>query len=370
MRVYWSILLMTLIVVELSYTIHKRAVVIGSGQKMKLSTVFSIIAFGYITFFVGLRDVVLDTWAYINNFNLMPITLDGLKENLASADGDAGFILMQFMFKKFISDNHYFWLMFLCIVCCICILKGLRYYSEDIPFSIFLFVSSTTFTWLINGMRQFLAVCVLFGFSNLWLTGHKKKYLLLMVLMTTIHSSVWFIVPIMLFVSSKKIWDKRMQILIVITVVGTYYSDRVFNFINEVYVDDYSLALETGNGSNFFRLLIAAVPLVIVILSRKCVEERADEKIKFAVNMSLVNFCFYFAASFTNGILVGRMPIYFTVYTFCLLPWLINNCFTNRTKRLMKIMCMVFYVFYFYYQMEIAWEGLTYVSYILNIYYW
>lgn len=321
MRIYWSILLVTIIMGMLSYAIRRRIVFTRHRKKIELSTVFCIITFGYMIFFFGLRDVVQDTWAYINNFNIMPTTLDGLKNELALAEGDAGFILLQFVFKRFVSQNHYFWLTFLCVVSCIFLFKGLRYYSEDMPLSIFLFVSSATFIWLINGMRQFLAVCVLFGFSNLWIEGHKKKYFFIVLLMTTIHSSVLFIVPIFLFVSSKKIWDKRMQVLLLITVIGTYYSDKVFNFINEMYVNDYSNSLEAGDGSNFFRLLIATVPVAIVVVARKCVEQKADAKIKFAVNMSLVNLCFYFAASFTNGILVGRMPIYFTVYNLCLLPW-------------------------------------------------
>lgn len=370
MRIYWSILLMALIMVGLSYIIHTKIIFTRGGKKVEISIVFGIITFGYITFYFGLRDVVKDTWAYINNFNIMPTSLEGLKHELALADGDAGFILLQFIFKKFISENHYLWLIFLCAVSCICLFKGLYYYSEDMSLSIFLFISSTTFTWLINGMRQFLVVCILFGFSNLWLTGHKKKYLLIILLATTIHSSAWFIIPIFLFVSSKRIWDRRMQIFLLITIVGTYYSEKVFDFINEIYVNDYSNSLEAGDGSNFIRVLVAAVPVCIVILTRKCIEQKADEKIRFAANMSLVNLCFYFAATFTNGILVGRMPIYFTVYNLYLIPWLINNCFADRSKKLMRVLCMVFYVFYFYYQMEIAWGGLTYVSYILNIYHW
>ena len=83
--------------------------------------------------------------------------------------------------------------------------------------------------------------------------------------------------------------------------------------------------------------------------------------------MNLVGICFYFAATFTNGVLVGRMPIYFTVYGLYLLPWVIRNCFTKRSRKVVWVLCAISYFICFYYQMCIAWDGLMYVSKFLKL---
>lgn len=96
-------------------------------------------------------------------------------------------------------------------------------------------------------------------------------------------------------------------------------------------------------------------------------EKKANKSIKLAINMSFVGVCFYFASTFTDGILIGRMPIYFTVYNLYLLPWLIHNCFEIRSRKIVWLGCACAYGLYFYYQMEVAWGGLMYVSDILHI---
>ena len=60
-------------------------------------------------------------------------------------------------FKKFVTDNYYGWLFFVAGISCVCIFRNLYKYSIDFPMTMYLFIAGGTFTWLINGIRQFFS---------------------------------------------------------------------------------------------------------------------------------------------------------------------------------------------------------------------
>lgn len=367
MPIYWSMLFMTLIIGMVSKTAPQRRIERENKTYYTIHYGFAVAAFLYIIFFVGLRDRVLDTGAYVRSFNEAAANWSDLIQEVASESEGKGFYLLQGLFKIYISKSHYMWFLFLATISCLGLLKVLYKYSEDFPLAIYLFVADATFTWLLNGTRQFLVVCILFSFAEWLIEGKKIRYLLLVLVMTTIHSSAIFMVLVCLFVSAQKILDEKMMIFAIITVWGTKYSEKVFEMLDFVLEKDYVETLVEGVGSNIIRLLVSAVPILIVMAAYKYVKENSTPSIRLAINMSFVGTCFYFASSFTNGILVGRMPVYFTLYNLYLLPWLIKNCFNKESEKIAKILCMLLYGVYFYYQMEIAWGGLQYISEILNL---
>ena len=368
MPVYWSMLLVTGIIGVLSYGTKQKKVIIAGHETTRIYKGFVIIVAMYIVFFMGFRDRVLDTGNYINSFNEMPTNIEGILAYLNLVDSGQGFYLLQGLFKICISQNHYVWLFFLASVSCFFLFKTLYKYSIDFPLSAYLFIASTTFTWLLNGTRQFLVVSILFGFIDWLIEGKKIRYILLSILLTTFHISAIFMVIVVLFISSKELFNKKMVMFIILTVVGTYYSESVFDFLSTASeAMDYSNSIGMDGGSSIIRLFVTVIPVVIVLLNLENIKKKAPDSIKLAINMSLMGSCFYFAASFTNGILVGRMPIYFTVYNLYLLPWVIRNCFTRESRKIVWLLCVVCYFIYFYYQMYIAWGGLMYVSDFLKL---
>lgn len=368
MPVYWSMLIVTSLISIYSLEVKKKNIEQYNKNQFK----YSLISFAYIVFFCGMRDKVLDTGTYIAMYKSIPTEFANMVHWAINMDTGKGFYLMTGIFKIIMPDSHYIWLTAISGLSCAMLLRTYNKYSDNMPFVIYLFLATATFTWLINGMRQFLAATILFGFADLIVDGEKNskmKYILLVLLMYTIHSSAIFFLPITVIVSSKKIWDKKMVLFVVMAVIGTYFSDSVFSVLNSSMDKDYTASLESGGGSSYMRLLIALIPIIMVIFTKKSIEKKATPEIKVAINMSLISACFYFASTFTNGILVGRMPIYFNIYNLYLLPWIIKNCFEKRTGMIITIICIVMYLAYFYYQMEIAWHGLGYVSDILNLNY-
>ena len=369
MPIYWSMLIFTIIVGQISKIANQKKVWVEGKIEYRMQPFFLILIVGYLCFLIGLRDEVLDTRSYIAGFKALPDDWGQMKTYLTSISNSYGFYILEWIFKRIV-DSYYVWLSVLAIVSCVSLFRIIYKYSINVPLSCYLFITASTFTWLLNGARQFLTVCILFTFSN-WLFGNKKVcYILLALFLSSFHISALFVAIVAIFVSAKEIFPKKMILFVIITVIGTIFSESIFGFLGRTMVDDFSPVLVEGSGSNVLNLFIAAVPVLIVLLNFHNVIEIAPPSIRLAINMSFISVCFYFASTFTNGILVGRMPIYFTVYNLYLLPWIIENCFTLRSIKVVKVACILLYFILFYYQMYVAWGGLMYESYVLNNHYY
>ena len=172
MPIYWSMMAATALFAFLSLSDNKLRYKQNVANKTRFS--YAFLTFAYIAFFCSLRDVVLDTSSYIGSFNVAPDNLTLIPDYLSEFETGKLFHFTEVIFKTLISDNHYFWLAFLCVISLGCLLRVYYKRSENFPFTAFLFVASTTFTWLINGTRQFFVVCVLFAFSD-WLLEGKNS---------------------------------------------------------------------------------------------------------------------------------------------------------------------------------------------------
>ncbi len=133
--------------------------------KSETSRVEMMLVFGYIIFWTGIRDGFVDTYAYISKFN--NANLEDLQYLEFTIDSGFGFDILEIVFKTFISDNYHMWLMFLAIITGGCIAVTFRRYSVNFYYTVFLFLASTNFTWLMNGIRQFLAVAIIFACTPL-----------------------------------------------------------------------------------------------------------------------------------------------------------------------------------------------------------
>ena len=160
--------------------------------------------------------------------------------------------------------------------------------------------------------------------------------------------------------------------VIVAAVIFGLFFEQLFpifgTLLEETQYEGYiSYISEQGVGSNVIRLMIAAVPCVLAFWGRKVVRAEGNSLVNVCVNMSVINLCLYFIATFSSGMVVGRMTIYFDVFNLLLLPWLIKHIFTPKSKRFVTLMCVFFYTIYFYYQMMVAWN-MVYESSLLGLY--
>ena len=373
MKIYWFILAWV-IVFGIMSQMRARYVCVGEGIYESRTNLFmAIMAFSIIIFFAGMRSYVADTSAYINIFNQYPLFSAAHDVIFDSSAREPGFRVFSILIKTYISQDYQVWLFIIATISGICIMYPLYKYSCNYGISLFLFMASCNFTWMFNGIRQYLVVSILFACTFLIEERKFIKYCIIVLILATIHKTAIVMIPVY-FLAINKPWHKTTAIIIVGILLCMLFADKFLNVFTEVvesssYAEGYKEIRKTDDGVNIMTIFVSLIPVTISFLFRKRLEKENDNEImNIATNMSILATCMYIISKITrSGILVGRMAIYFTTYNLILLPWLIDKSFEIKERRLIKYIMIVCYIGLFYYQLNVAWNRLEYISKILNL---
>lgn len=123
------------------------------------------------------------------------------------------------------------------------------------------------------------------------------------------------------------------------------------------------LESSAGGGSNYIRVLIAAVPMVLAYLSRRRLHDFWPQS-DVIVNMSIMNFLILLVS--TYNWLVARLAFYTIPFNALLVPLIISKSFEGRTRKVMYLITTVLFVAYGVFQS--FWFAYTYESDFLGIY--
>ncbi|WP_434794208.1 Transmembrane protein EpsG [Terrisporobacter petrolearius] len=375
MSVYYFILIWVVCCGIIS-NITSKNIQLENGLYEKRSNLWTaIVLFLPIIILVGLRSSVADTSVYISFFNDYPSNLSDARELiLDEGTRDPGFIFLSVLLKQYVSQDYHIWLLFIATISGICVMYPIYKYSSNYGTSMFLFIVSCQFTWLLNGMRQFLVASVMFACTDLILKKKPIVYMIIVIIMSTIHQSALIFIPVYFIVQGDP-WDKRTMTFIAIVVLALIFTEK-FTGILDSFVEnsDYASSMEefknTDDGTSVIRIAVESVPVIMAFMYRNKIKDKLTPIIRLSINMSLVASGLYIISKITrSGIMLGRLPIYFSMYNLILLPWLIQNIFEKNERRIVNYSMIICYLLFFYYQMVVTWNGLGYTSDILRLCY-
>ena len=378
MTVYWFMMAWVILFGILAQ-VSARKVCVGEylGEEVYESRVHlfvAVVTFAVIVFFAGARSYVADTTAYIKMFNDYPLFQNAHDVIFDSSAREPGFRLFSILIKTYISDNYTVWLSIIAVISGICVMVPLYKYSCNFGVSAFLFMASCQFTWMFNGMRQFLVAAIIFSCTGLILKNKTLLYILIVCILSTIHQSALILIP-MYFIAQGEPWNKRTMLFIGCIVLAMIFTTKFTNLLTDVVEQtDYATSVNefkaTDDGTSIIRILVESIPIILAFIYRNRIKGKLTPIVKLSINMSLIASGLYVISKIaSSGILLGRLPIYFSMYNLILLPWLLRNIFDKKEKDLVYYIMIICYFFFFYYQMEIAWGGLEYASKILNVKY-
>ncbi|WP_195929942.1 EpsG family protein [Clostridium sp. 1001270J_160509_D11] len=379
MTVYWFMMAWVILFGILAQVTSKR-VCVGEylGEEVyeaRVHLFMAVVTFAVIVFFAGARSYVADTTAYIQMFNDYPLFQNAHDVIFDSSAREPGFRLFSILIKTYISDNYTVWLSIIAIISGICVMFPLYKYSCNFGVSAFLFIASCQFMWMFNGMRQFLVAAIIFSCTGLILKNKTLLYILIVCVLSTIHQSALLLIP-MYFIAQGEPWNKRTLLFIGCIVLAMLFTSKFTNLLTDVVEQtDYASSVNefkaTDDGTSPIRILVESIPIILAFLYRNKIKEKLTPIIKLSINMSLIDSGLYIISKVaSSGILLGRLPIYFSMYNLILLPWLLKNIFEKREKDLIYYIMILCYFAFFYYQMVVAWGGMGYSSTILNIKYY
>ena len=331
----------------------------------------AIVTFSFLIVLAGLRSGMADTPAYIQNFKDLPANITELYRVVSSYEKSNGFYFFAGLIKCFISKDYHVWLFIVATINGICVAFTLKKYSSNFAISALLFILNCYYTWMFNGLKQFFATTIMFAATGLILKKKFIPYMILVLFMSTFHNSVLIFIPVY-FIVQGEAWNKRTIIFIMFTILAIVFAHQFTGMFNDVventtYSESMKEIGQTDDGTNIIRILVESIPTIMAFIYRKRIKEISTPIIDLCINMSIIGTGVYIISKIlSSGVMIGRLPIYFTMYNLILLPWMIQNLFDKNEKRLMYYLMIVCYFAFFYYQIFINWGGFDYMSNILH----
>ena len=173
-----------------------------------------------------------------------------------------------------------------------------------------------------------------------------------------IHISALRFVPF-IFIVNGRAGNLRTIGFLIAVIISFFFVDQITDFLvdtmeNTAYEGDIEFLLN-DDGTNIVRVLFYSVPAIMSFVFRPYIDTANDPLINVCANLSVTAAGFYLFSLFTSGILMGAMPIYFSLANYILIPWLITEVFEPASSVLIETVFVGVYSFFFYYQMGPTW---------------
>ena len=224
-----------------------------------------------------------------------------------------------------------------------------------------MFVASTDYlSWMHNGIRQFIAVSMIFAAFPLQVKGKYWRFALVVLLASTIHGSALLMLPFA-YIMTGPVLNRKTFLMIGGVALLIPFIDNFLPMLENLLMDtQYNDVMTNGiwesdDGTNLIRVLVYSVPALVALLGRKYIRRNTNPVTNLCINASMITMAIYLISSVTSGIYIGRIPIYTTLHGYVVLPWLIDQIFEEQSARLVKVLMILFYAVFHYYQMAIAW---------------
>ncbi|EKN69403.1 capsular polysaccharide biosynthesis protein [Neobacillus bataviensis LMG 21833] len=307
-----------------------------------------ILVFGGILTLVmvsGLRSNIGDTYFYkriyvYNNFTWEFIT----------SQKDIGFGILQLFLKK-LSDDPQILLFTTALITNVLIILVLYKYTRIFELSIYVFITSGFFIVSMNGIRQCLAAAIAFAATKFLFEGNWKRYMLVVLLASTIHQSALILIPIF-FIIRRKAWTKMAFLLLflaILIVIGfNQFTEVLFTALKNTQYGIYKDFKE--GGANVIRVAVEGAPLLIAFLGREKLRKIMPNS-DYIVNMALIGFILMIIS--TQNWIFARFAIYFSLYQFILVSWIVK-LFKEKDQRLIYFAILILYLAYHYFDSVIT----------------
>lgn len=291
-----------------------------------------------------------DTYLYLLIYHNLPANfILGFHEAISAKE--PGFALFQLFVNYLTGGNEFAFRLSMALIHIIPLILIFRRYSEDYLLSTYIFIAGGYhLAWMMNGMRQFMAVTIIFA-ATPWIV--EKRYLrtiLVILLATTFHRTALFMLPV-IFIVQGDAWNFKTILFSMIAVAATFLFARNSLLFDE-FADTVGYSMDAvrewgDDGSHPMRVLVTAVPMVLSFLVRDKIRTDNSGIINICTNMSVITTGLSLVAMVTSGIMMGRMTIYTSLYNLILLPYLIHEYFHEANGMLIKTLTVVFYFLYF-----------------------
>lgn len=320
--------------------------------RWRTKPIFAALVFVPILLMTVFGKVRGDVNAYLRIFYNIPTELSSAIHYLLTSSMEAGFSVFNIVLKLLFGPDETVFRLAVSLAQAVPLVLILRKYSEDYVYSIFLFIALNLHgSWMMNGVRQFMAVTIIFAATPYFMERNNVVSIIVILIAALFHKTALFMIPV-IFIIRGKVWNDKTIIFSILIVFATLLFARsgdAFDSISGSMGYSLSYSKEAGDdGTNPLRVMVHALPMILAFVFRKKLETDHNPMINMCVNMSVITTGIYLVSMVTSGIMVGRMPIYTSLYNLILMPYIIHRCFTEELKKAAFFGFIVFYILFLY----------------------
>lgn len=313
--------------------------------------------------FAGTRSLNFgDGYAYWISYRVIPDSFGGKIQYILNSSKDQGYYALEALISIFLPRNRMGYFTVIAALQVFFLAKTYRKFSEDFWLAMFVFVASTDYlSWVQNGMRQFLAATLAFAAAGLLFRRKLLWYSVVVLIASTFHRSALLLIPVAFFVQGRA-WNWKMLLILLGTIVVMNYTGLFTSLLGSVLEDTqyrnvaFDMTYYQDDGTNPLRVLVYSIPTILSLFCRKKINREGGRVVQIACNMGIVSTAMYLLSMVTSGILIGRLPIYCSLYANgILLPWELKHMFAHNTGKVIRMAALGCYLLFYVFTLHFQW---------------
>jgi hypothetical protein len=223
-----------------------------------------------------------DTYRYCQNWILMRgVDYDNLASTLDNIDFEKGYLVFVWLLTRIF--YHPQWLLVLTgVFFSVTVCYFVKFSCDGSPLALMAFNSLGLFAFMVQGLRQSIAMCLCLWALECLKRGKCVKTILLIILASTFHASalVFFIVfPL----SKLKINFKSFVIVLVGATVAAFLLPNLFELVNSWINDDYGMGQGAESGG-----VVAILIYFVIIVFGLLVGDKNEKYFPLYIYMAIV----------------------------------------------------------------------------------
>lgn len=223
----------------------------------------------------------------------------------------------------------------------------IRKYSSDFCFSMLLFILLGCYQGSFNGIRQYLAMSILFAGHQFIVNKKLGKYILIVLLAMCFHKSAIIMLPVY-FIARRRVSYKTVFIIIVSASLIRFSYDYLLSGVSFLRGEEsnYNFSYAYA-GVNPLRVAVTFAPLIVALLGRKA-NLFQNEKLQLYLMFAVINAGLSFAT--IQSTYLARATIYTEIFATLMYPELIA-IFPEKDKKILKVTILIFFFGYWLYSL-------------------
>lgn len=325
--------------------------------------IFALIALAPLVYLAAKRGSNFgDTGMYRRGFQGSPSSFSEIPDFYNNLKKDKAYYVFAAVWHCILGDRPVVYFGILALIQGILITTTLRKYTPHLLTAFFIFVTSTDYlSYMQNGIRQFVAVAIIFAASRFIFEKKYMPAIVSVLIASRFHGSALVMIPV-LFIVQRDPWNKTTVMLLGLAFISVLFVNQFTNILDNLLEEtQYANVVSdwqswNDNGTNPLRVAVYSVPAILSLIGLRFIREENDPIINVCVNMSVISSGLYLISMVTSGIFMGRLPIYVSLYSNCiLLPWEIDHFFSNSSGRIIRLSMMILFLMFYYFQIHFTW---------------